>query len=395
MITKEDILTALDRFEFEYFYQPKVSAVTGKIVGAEALARWIKADGEIIAPDAFIPIAEKTGLITRLTLQLFKKLKQHIQILQRVKPLCISFNASVDDLNGDTLTNEILSALESQHLFPNDIELEVTESKLIDESTPLIADNLKKIVHAGVGLAMDDFGTGYSSIQVLADYPFTTLKLDHHLVSGITDHSKKKVIAKTAIRMAHLLKLDIVAEGVERLDQYKLLQHMGCTTLQGYLISRPLPFDGFVDFLQKDIPFSPNIAGTLHMALIDHILWYRDFVRHAGSKRHGAGKTDLSLPVMDPDQCMFGQYFCKLNETILQDVFCSASMEKLNRLHIAFHADAQKIINRLEKADIPVQGVDHMLVGLSGTHMELIRQLESLERSFLTGFSVSSPSKGL
>ena len=382
MMKKEQILKAMKLNEFEYFYQPKISAVTGKIVGAEALARWKKANGEVISPAAFIPIAEETGLITRLTLQLFKELKQHLQILRGINPLCISFNASVEDLNNDALTNEILGALKSQHIFPNDIELEVTESKLIDDSNPLIADNLEKIVHAGVGLAMDDFGTGYSSIHVLADYPFTTLKLDHHLVSGITHHSKKKFIAKTAIRMAHLLKLDIVAEGVENLDQYTLLQHMGCTTLQGYLISKPLPFNGFVNFLQEKRTFPQNISGTLHMALIDHILWYRDFVRHVGSRRHGSAKTHQPLPVMDPDQCMFGKYFCKLNKTVLQDVFCSASMKKLNRLHLTFHNDAQTIISELEQGSIPVQDIDHILVGLKGTHMEFILQLETLENSF-------------
>jgi len=238
MITKENIQQALENNELDYFYQPKVSLITGCIVGAEALVRWIKPDGKVIPPGAFIPLCEETGLIKEITLQLFKKLERSLHLIHKIKPLRISFNVTADDLETDELTKEIVDALKEKRLTPSSLELEITESKLI-KSKESVKRNLNRIVDIGVGVSMDDFGTGYSSLNVLAEYPFSALKLDYNLINGIASENKKQFIAKTAIRMAHLLKIDIVAEGVENSQQYDLLQYMGCTKIQGFWISNP------------------------------------------------------------------------------------------------------------------------------------------------------------
>ena len=266
MITKKNIQQALEDNELDYFYQPKVSLITGDIVGAEALVRWIKPDGKVIPPGAFIPLCEETGLIKEITLQLFKKLERSLHLIHKIKPLRISFNVTADDLETDELTKEIVDALKEKRLTPSSLELEITESKLI-KSKESVKRNLNRIVDIGVGVSMDDFGTGYSSLNVLADYPFSTLKLDYNLINGITSENKKKFITKTAIRMAHLLKIDIVAEGVENSQQYDLLQYMGCTIVQGFWISKPLPLDEFIDFIKRDIRYPGSAAGQLHMIL--------------------------------------------------------------------------------------------------------------------------------
>jgi len=382
MITKKDIQQAQKNNEFVYFYQPKVSVITGDIVGAEALVRWIKPDGKIILPDAFIPLAEKTGLIKDMTLQLFKKLEHSIHLIYEIKSLRLSFNITADDLKSDKLTKAIIGTLKAKRLIPDSIELEITESTLI-KSNLSITDNLNRIADAGVGLAIDDFGTGYSSLSVLSDYPFSVIKLGSNLINGITNKHKNQFIAKTAIRMAHLLRMDIVAEGVENSQQYNLLQHMGCTILQGHLISKPLPFDEFIDFLQKDIRYPQNIAGTLHMILIDHILWYRDFVCYAASRLAKTNETFLSLPMLSPKQCTFGEYFNKEDNASLIESLSGEFVTKLQKLHLSLHDEAQIIIKKLKKEGKNINNFIDMSINFKKFHMEFITQLQELENFYI------------
>ena len=380
MIAKKNIQQALKKNELNYFYQPKVSAITGDIVGAEALVRWIKPDGKLIRPDAFIPLAEESGLIKEITLQLFKKLEGSIHLIHEIKPLCVSFNVTADDLETDKLTEEIINALKEKRLTPGSLELEITESKLI-ESKSSVKDNLNRIVDVGVGVAMDDFGTGYSSLNILADYPFSTLKLDYNLINGITSENKKKFITKTAIRMAHLLKIDIVAEGVENSQQYDLLQHMGCTIIQGYLISKPLPLDEFIDFLKRDIRYPGSTAGKLHMIYIDHILWYRDFVYYAMSRLQKISDTSFPPPISSPQQCMFGEWFYKEGKTLLSKSLSDQSAKELEKLHLSIHGEAQKIIKILKQRGETTQDYADILIIFNRLHQDFINKLQECENS--------------
>jgi EAL domain-containing protein (putative c-di-GMP-specific phosphodiesterase class I) len=385
MIAKKNIKKALTKNELDYFYQPKVSAITGDIVGAEALVRWIKPDGKVIPPGAFIPLAEESGLIKEITLQLFKKLERSIKLIHEIKPLCVSFNVTADDLETDKLSQEIIDALKEKKLTPSSLELEITESKLI-KSKPSVKDNLNKIVDIGVGVAMDDFGTGYSSLNVLSNYPFSTLKLDYNLINGITSDNKKKFITKTAIRMAHLLKIDIVAEGVDNKQQYDLLQYMGCTIIQGYLISKPLPLDKFIDFLKKNIRYPGSTAGQLHMIHIDHILWYRDFVYYIMSRIQKISYTSFPPPIPSPHQCMFGEWFYKEGKTFLAESLSDQSVKELEKLHLSIHDEAQKIIGIFKQRVETTQYYADILINFNRLHQDFINKLQECENSLVYSY---------
>ncbi|WDN89865.1 hypothetical protein BuS5_02833 [Desulfosarcina sp. BuS5] len=382
MIAKKDIKKALEKNELDYFYQPKVSAITGDIVGAEALIRWIKPDGKVIPPGAFIPLAEESGLIKEITLQLFKKLERSIKLIHEIKPLCVSFNVTADDLETDKLSQEIIDALKEKRLTPSSLELEITESKLI-KSKPSVKNNLNRIVDIGVGVAMDDFGTGYSSLNVLSNYPFSTLKLDYNLINGITSDNKKKFITKTAIRMAHLLKIDIVAEGVDNKQQYNLLQYMGCTIIQGYLISKPLPLDEFIDFLKRDIRYPGSTAGKLHMISIDHILWYRDFVYYVMSRLQKISYISFPPPIPSPHQCMFGEWFYKEGKTFLTESLSDQSVKELEKLHLSIHDEAQKIIEIFKQRVETTQYYADILINFNRFHQDFINKLQECENSLV------------
>ncbi|MCD6272467.1 MAG: EAL domain-containing protein [Deltaproteobacteria bacterium] len=385
MIAKKDIKKALEKNELDYFYQPKVSAITGDIVGAEALIRWIKTDGKVIPPGAFIPLAEESGLIKEITLQLFKKLERSIKLIHEIKPLCVSFNVTADDLETDKLSQEIIDALKEKRLTPSSLELEITESKLI-KSKPSVKDNLNRIVDIGVGVAMDDFGTGYSSLNVLSNYPFSTLKLDYNLINGITSDNKKKFITKTAIRMAHLLKIDIVAEGVDNKQQYDLLQYMGCTIIQGYLISKPLPLDEFIDFLKKDIRYPGSAAGKLHMISIDHILWYRDFVYYVMSRLQKISYTSFPPPIPSPHRCMFGEWFYKEGKIFLTEGLSDQSVKELEKLHLSIHDEAQKIIEIFKQRVETTKYYANILINFNRFHQDFINKLQECENSLVYSY---------
>ncbi|MBL0701147.1 MAG: EAL domain-containing protein [Desulfosarcina sp.] len=385
MIAKKDIKKALEKNELDYFYQPKVSAITGDIVGAEALVRWIKPDGKVIPPGAFIPLAEESGLIKEITLQLFKKLERSIKLIHEIKPLCVSFNVTADDLETDKLSEKIIDALKEKRLTPSSLELEITESKLI-KSKPSVKDNLNRIVDIGVGVAMDDFGTGYSSLNILSNYPFSTLKLDYNLINGITSDNKKKFITKTAIRMAHLLKIDIVAEGVDNKQQYDLLLYMGCTIIQGYLISKPLPLNEFIDFLKRDIRYPGSTAGKLHMIYVDHILWYRDFVYYVMSRLQKISYTSFPPPIPSPHQCMFGEWFYKKGKIFLTESLSDQSVKKLEKLHLSIHDEAQKIIGISKQRIETTQHYDDILINFNRLHQDFINKLQECENSLVYSY---------
>jgi len=382
MISQENIKNALRDDEFDYFYQPKVSLITGELVGAEALIRWIKPSGEIVSPGAFIPLAEERGLIKEITLYLFKKLKHSLPLIQEIKPLRISFNVTADDLETDELTEDIIDALKSRKLPPNSLEVEITESKLI-KSKPAVKDNLNRIVGSGVGVSMDDFGSGYSSLNVLADYPFSALKLDYDLIKDIVCDNKKKFIAKTAIRMAHLLKIDVVAEGVENRQQYDLLHYMGCTMVQGFWISKPLPLHEFIGFIKKGVRFPGSAAGQIHMMFVDHLLWYRDFVYYAMSRSKKTNDNFSPRPITSHRQCRVGEWFYNEGKKLLAKSLSSQSLEEIEKIHSNIHDESLRLTEILDENCEVMHNQAHILDDFNRLHHRLIHKLQDCENSLV------------
>jgi hypothetical protein len=181
-----------------------------------------------------------------------------------------------DDLG---LTRKIALAVEKGMLDPSAIEIEITETEALAGGVALIR-NLSTLHQAGIALTMDDYGTGYSSIDTLSKWPFSTIKLDQGLVGRMLDSSKNATIVRSSIRLGHELDINVIAEGVETAEQCQFLLEAGCTLAQGYFISQPLPLEEFAAFHAHHTPFTGFPIGLVHMAILDHVQWRRQIVRH-------------------------------------------------------------------------------------------------------------------
>lgn len=243
--------SALDHDEFEVYYQPQVLAMTGEIIGFEALIRWNNPELGAVSPVDFIGVAEDTRLIipigewVLLTACAFLK-ELHEQGREGLK---ISVNISVVQLRQDDFESSLFGILDEVGLEARYLELELTESVFM-ESTGLLVDKLRRLKECGIGIALDDFGTGYSSLSYLQNLPITTLKVDKAFIDSLSDECEGKPLADAIIMIGRNLELEVVAEGVETQDQYAYLQQHQCDRLQGYLISRPVPESEAVALLE-------------------------------------------------------------------------------------------------------------------------------------------------
>ena len=384
MILEEDIKFALKNNELVYFYQPKISMLSGKICGAEALVRWIKPDGSIVFPNEFIPVAEECGLITEITPHLFKFLADSFYLIHQINPgFNISFNVSADDLCLDLLTEEIIELIKEKNIPGNCLDIEITESKLI-KSEISVRKNMYRLVDAGIGINMDDFGNGYSSLNVLADYPFTTLKLDYELIKGVTEETKKQAIIKAAIRMAHLMDILIVAEGVESQEQYILLQDMGCSIAQGFWISRPMALNQLINFIRQDGRFPASVAGQFHMMHIDHILWYRKIVRQVFNNLKVGTKSSPNT-IRRGSKCRFNEQFYTNCRPVLQGEFYGRLMADIEHLHLQIHDEAEKIIEISHVSDNTIQAQNDLMNNFNKLHWDFVKKIEYTENLIISG----------
>lgn len=233
---------ALERNEFEVHYQPQLSLTSGRIEGVEALIRWRHPEQGYISPVEFIPLAEETGLIVpigRWVLETVcaqaQRWQQHALGLHHV-----SVNLSSVQFNQNDLTQQVADLLRTYDLSPQFLELEITETALMQDADAAIA-TLQDLKSQGVRLAVDDFGTGYSSLSYLKQLPIDTLKIDNCFVRGVVSDPKNQVILTSAIQMGHRLGLSIVAEGVETEAEQAFLSQHQCDFVQGYLLGRPMP----------------------------------------------------------------------------------------------------------------------------------------------------------
>lgn len=233
---------ALERDEFHLYYQPKLDFSTGLICGAEALIRWKPSNEELIEPNRFIQIAEETGLIEKLGEWVIttacKKAKELKEKLGYSLPIAV--NVSPRQFRQANLAQTIKKILDTTQLDPDCLELEITESTLIDDAAKFI-ETLHSLKMIGVKLAIDDFGTGYSSLAYLKDFPIDRLKIDRAFVSSLEKEPNNEAILKAIVVVGQSLKKKVVAEGIETKYQYEYLKSIGCDELQGYYFKKPLP----------------------------------------------------------------------------------------------------------------------------------------------------------
>ena len=239
-----DLRVAVEQEQFELHYQPKVSTVTGRVDGVEALIRWNHPERGQISPFFFIPAAESCGLITAIgTWVLQEACRQTAQWHKMGYPgLQVAVNVSAEQFIADDFIDLVYASLTDNHLEPASLELEVTESVGMNDMS-LVVERLDTLRKNDISIAIDDFGTDYSSLQYLEDLPLDCLKIDRAFILKLEKSDKGKSLANTIVLMARSFNLKTVAEGVESEEQLRRVIDLGCDYIQGYYYSRPVSAD--------------------------------------------------------------------------------------------------------------------------------------------------------
>ena len=249
---EEGLHGAIERKDVYLMYQPKFSMKTGHIIGCEALMRLNNSYLGNVSPAEFIPIAEETGMIHELgTWALQTACALNKQLIDRgLGPITMSVNASIEQLRAPGFLDTVKDVLFETGLAPEYLELEVTESILMQDYAKNIAV-INQLRNMGIRIALDDFGTGYSSFNYLTRMPIDTLKMDKSFIDNISTNSKDCYVAETIIQLAHKLHVEVVAEGVETTDQLSILKANNCDIIQGYIFSRPLMTRNYSELVEN------------------------------------------------------------------------------------------------------------------------------------------------
>jgi len=245
---------ALERGEFVVYYQPKVALATGRIEGLEALVRWQHPGRGLIPPGEFIPMAEEIGLIRPLGRWVLEEACRQAQCWRERYPrgasLGVSVNLAAPQFQQVHLAEDIAQVLRTSGLPPHLLQLEITESVIMDDLPATLA-TLRRLKELGVRLAIDDFGTGYSSLSYLKRFPVDTLKIDKAFVAGLGADPEDTAIVQAVVGLAHTLGLQVTAEGVETPEQVRQLSAFGCTLAQGYYFARPMSLEALDALLAR------------------------------------------------------------------------------------------------------------------------------------------------
>jgi diguanylate cyclase (GGDEF)-like protein/PAS domain S-box-containing protein len=248
---EKSIRKGLERDEFQVYYQPRINIFNGRLVGMEALVRWVPEHGAVVSPAEFIPVAEETGLIVALGERVLRLACAQMRIWadRGWGDLRMSVNISARQFQAN-LTERVAAALRDSGISPDSLELEITETTMMRDigQTVLLLEQLNGM---GLKIAIDDFGTGHSSLYYLKRFPISTLKIDRSFVRDIMKDDGDANIVSTIITMGHNLSLNVVAEGVETDEQLAFLRDKGCVEVQGFYYSRPVPAAEFEDFVLR------------------------------------------------------------------------------------------------------------------------------------------------
>lgn len=250
---------AIGRGELVLHYQPKLDLATGAIIGVEALIRWRHPQRGLVFPEKFIGIAENSGLIVPIGRWVLREACCQARAWQAagLPPLCIAANISSVELRAPGFVAGVREVLTETGLEPRYLELEITETGLIEDSRS-VADVLRALKEIGVLLALDDFGTGYSSLSHLKNFPFDALKIDQSFVRTLATDEHATGIVTALIGMGKTLRIRVVAEGVETREQLAILQEHECPQGQGYYFCRPVPAEEFGRILESDTATTAN-----------------------------------------------------------------------------------------------------------------------------------------
>ncbi len=238
---KRSVELALANHEIIPFYQPKVDVNSGILVGAEALARWRTRDGKLVPPGEFIPVCEKTGLVTDVDMAIFE---QTLHFLKRnldagIQCVPISVNFSRLHLTDPQFLNKVTDKIKKYGIPSHLLEVELTESVIFDNHDTII-DFITQLHENGLSISMDDFGSGYSSLNMLKDVPIDIIKIDREFLKKTANNERQRIIFSTIVRMAQQLHIKVVVEGVETIDNVNLMKEYDCSIAQGYYFAKPM-----------------------------------------------------------------------------------------------------------------------------------------------------------
>jgi diguanylate cyclase (GGDEF)-like protein/PAS domain S-box-containing protein len=256
------MLRGIDAGEFFLCYQPKIDVKDMKLTGVEALVRWQRPGEGVIPPDRFIAVAEENGMIVRLGEWILWEACRQNKAWQDegLPPTIVSVNISARQLRENAFVEQVTRTLEETGLEPRYLELELTESVVMDDSDQIV-QKLTRLKQLGIGISVDDFGTGYSSLSYLKHLPIDTIKVDRSFVRDIVHDPDDKAIVEAVIAMGHALGLNVIAEGVETQEQLEFLRGQSCNEAQGYYFSKPLEPDHLAHFLRRHSPETPPLPA--------------------------------------------------------------------------------------------------------------------------------------
>ncbi len=245
-----EIIQALDEDRVEVFFQPTYAAKEERFVSAEALARIKNRDGTYMPPNVFIPVAEETGLISRLGRRVFEKVCVFLRDndIQRLGIGWLEVNLSVIQCEERNLAEHYLEIMKHYGVQPRLLNLEITETGSVSAKNTLLK-NMNQLIAQGVSFSLDDFGNGHSNLNYMIDMPVSAMKLDTHMIQGYFTEPRARVVVQSTIRLAHELGLSVVAEGVESRGQFDEMVRLGVDYIQGFYFSKPLPADEYLKFV--------------------------------------------------------------------------------------------------------------------------------------------------
>ena len=251
---EKQLSDAIDNGELRLYYQPKIALTNGRIIGVEALIRWIRPDGTVVQPGSFVPIAETSQLIRKISDYVLSEACEQNRIWQRMglPNIIMSINLTSADFYQTNVCEAVYEALARTGLEAQWLEIELTESLALKD-LDMALEQMHQLRAMGVRLAMDDFGTGYSSLSYLQVLPITLLKLDRSFVVNLEQDEIAREIVAAVIRIAKSKHIETIAEGIEHPEQARLLRIAGCDNAQGYLYGKPMPPKEIEEFMRRNV----------------------------------------------------------------------------------------------------------------------------------------------
>jgi len=381
-VSADDIRRALRAGELMFYYQPKVSFLTGEVTGAEALIRWRRGVDDVVLPQDFIPLAEAEGLISDITQAMFPRLVTDIQRIRGEMPhAAVAFNVSAHDLESPRLGALVRDAVLSGAVDKELLELEITESAVVSCDAHSNR-SLVSLVGEGIHLSMDDYGTGFSSLDTLNRLPFSAIKIDQGFVLKMIRSPKSTTLVKASVATAQMLGIKTVVEGIESETVYHFLMHSGCSEAQGFWISVPLPLEAFIDFLRAGRRWPSSPVGMLRMAQLSHTWQHKLLMDQVFAYLRSSEPHQLSLENLHIHHrhCTLGQWCCGAGQIFAGD----HDFDTLQNPHRRMHGICEDIFTALH-GKAPNGVLETLLRELNEAACTVSNCLQRLETRLLIG----------